>query len=299
MIETPHIPIVFIHQGNSPYLPYSLWQARYSNPESEVFLIGDAYSRHFDALVNHVDRLSYFSRAGAFAERFVNFSSNPHEFELVCLQRWMVLHEFMEAKGIDRCLYLDSDILLYGDATEDARRFQAFGMTIAGISGHSNYIQDRDMLDRFCRWIEAAYDGPEAIEVLKEKYRLFCETRPAGGISDMTFFTEFKEDGEEDVLDISEPIRQKAYDISFNHLIDFEYTMGRKRVEWAADRMPWCFRLSKGKIQMQTFHFQGEAKTYIKQYMSQQSRFLDALVLANRLICLAQRAYRKLARRAG
>ena len=143
------IPIIFIHNQNSSYLPLSLWQARKSNPETEVILIGDSGNAHFNYLVNHVDKSQYSKRADEFAKKFVNFSTNSHEFELICLQRWFILEEFMRQNNLEKCLYLDSDILLFGNVKSEIHRFRFFGMTIAGISGHSNYINDIEVLAEF------------------------------------------------------------------------------------------------------------------------------------------------------
>jgi hypothetical protein len=201
------------------------------------------------------------------------------------------------ANNIDRCLYLDSDILLYGDASADSSRFAAFGMTIAGISGHSNYVQDLDMLDRFCQWIERAYESPEALRVLEEKYRVFRETHEAGGISDMTYFVEFKEEGEEDVLDLSEPIRQQVYDIAFLHLENYDHSRGKKLVGWEKNRRPYCFLSDRTKVYMQTLHFQGEAKRFMDENISHPSWVLTWMVRLNTGICLVQRVWKKLFRR--
>lgn len=88
-------PIIFIHQFNHNYLPLSLWQARKSNPESPVYLLGDGWNAHFDFLVEHVPIRNYRKKADEFARHFRNFSTNPPAFELVCLERWFILEEFM------------------------------------------------------------------------------------------------------------------------------------------------------------------------------------------------------------
>ncbi len=38
----PTMPIMFIHKGNKEHLKYALAQARQSNPDSRIFLLGDA-----------------------------------------------------------------------------------------------------------------------------------------------------------------------------------------------------------------------------------------------------------------
>src|SRR5579871_6221993 len=44
------IPIVFIHQANSEHLKYSLAQAKKSNPDSTVFLLGDDSNNRYSCV---------------------------------------------------------------------------------------------------------------------------------------------------------------------------------------------------------------------------------------------------------
>ena len=109
------LPIIFIHNRNNDYLSVSLWKVRQTNPDSEIILIGDSQNAHFGMMVTHVHKKQFSKGADQLARHFVNFSTNPHDFELICLQRWMILEEYMKAKGMDSCLYIDSDVLLFDD----------------------------------------------------------------------------------------------------------------------------------------------------------------------------------------
>lgn len=288
------LPIVFIHNHNSHYLPLSLWQARKSNPGSEVILIGDSYSAHFGFMVRHEDKKNYFQGASEFAKRFKNFSTNPHDFELICLQRWFILEEFMLINGLKKCLYLDSDILLYGNVSEDSPRFSSFGMTIAGISGHSNFVHHIDTLSDFCRFLMDSYKDEAAIQVLEEKYREFRKKHAAGGISDMTFFMEYKEIHPDRILNIGFPLKKRLYDISMNHTEGVESKNGIKVVRKAKNGNTYLQYNNGLIVQIQTLHFQGETKVHMKRHMFSRSITLNVLYHSNRLILLAQKVWRKL-----
>jgi len=289
------IPIIFIHNQNSNYLPLSLWQARHSNPQNDIILIGDSYNAHFKYMVNHVDKKDYSHGANEFAKRFTNFSTNSHEFELICLQRWFILEEFLILNGFTQCLYLDSDILLFGDVNEDARRFSTFGMTISGISGHSNYISKTETLSKFCQFIRDSYDGPEAIQILEQKYLEFRKTHEAGGISDMTFFVEFREMHPDLVLDISQPIHEKLYDISMNYIEGFENWKGLKVIKAGKNRRAYIREEETRKmLQIQTLHFQGETKSEMRRHVFSGTRALSFIVSLNNLIILGQKIWKRL-----
>jgi len=287
------IPIIFIHNQNSSYLPLSLWQARKSNPEAEVILIGDSGNKHFKYLVNHEDKSKYSKKADEFGKKFVNFSTNSHDFELICLQRWFILEEFMQQNNIEKCLYLDSDILLFGNVKSEIHRFRFFGMTIAGISGHSNYINDIEVLSKFCRFIEKAYESPEAISILEEKYRIFRQTHEAGGISDMTFFVEFKEEFPDHIIDIGTPIQGKMYDISMNYIEYMHNSGGIKIVNQAKNGEVYLRLANDPVINMQTLHFQGDTKVHMKRHLFTYSLTLDVIYYANLLFIFFQKAWKK------
>jgi len=286
-------PIIFIHRFNHSYLPLSLWQARKSNPGAPVYLIGDGWNAHFDVLVEHVPMASFRKKADEFARHFRNFSTNPPEFELVCLERWFILEEFMRERGIDQCLYLDSDILQFGNAEEDGRRFSGFGLTVAGISGHSNFVSNLENLSDFCRFISASYTGENAHEVLEEKYRKFRATHDAGGISDMTFFTEFREQNPDLVLDIGNPIQGMAYDIAMAYIEFARNENGIKKVWQRADGRPVILQRMAGEIEMRSLHFQGEAKKYMKRHLFGTPVALEFLFQLNRFYIIVQKVWKK------
>lgn len=53
------LQIIFIHKGNSWYLPYTLYQAHVTNPESPIYLIGDKDTEHFPKWINHISYSQY------------------------------------------------------------------------------------------------------------------------------------------------------------------------------------------------------------------------------------------------
>lgn len=287
------LPIVFIHNRNHSYLPLSLFKARQTNPGSDVILLGDGQNAHFGAMVHHFHHHRYARQANELARSFVNFSTNPADFELICLQRWMILLEFMEQHRMDKCLYLDSDVLIFDEKEADAQRFQRYGMTVAGISGHTNFVQSRDVLARFCQHIRQAYEQPDAHAILEDKYKAFRLYHEAGGISDMTFFTEFRAANPDLVLDIAEPLEGKMFDITITYTHGVKAENGLKKISWAQGR-PFVELLNGEWVEMRSLHFQGESKKYMKA-MARQERLTPRLIYnLNAGYLLAQKAYNKL-----
>ncbi len=290
-------PIIFIHSRNNDYLPLSLWKARETNPNREIILLGDGQNAHFSFLVRHENISKYRKRADAFREKFVNFSTNPSDFERICLERWLILEEFLLSQGLEKCLYLDSDVLLYDDIEIDARRFSAFGMTVAGISGHTNFISRVSALSDFCLWIEAAYQSPESLRILEEKYALFRQTHDAGGISDMTFFTEFREARPDALLDIGQPADGKLYDITITYTKGLIAEGGIKKITWKQEA-PFVESTEKESIEMRSLHFQGESKKWMKQMARIDSQTFEWIYNLNKVFITFQKAWNKIGRMA-
>lgn len=287
-------PIVFIHSFNHSYLPLSLWQARKSNPEAEIFLIGDGWNAHFDFLVEHVNASDYRKSADAFALHFKNFSTNPSDFERICIERWFILEEFMRERGFESCLYLDSDILQFGDVETDASRFAAYGMTVAGISGHSNFISNRKDLQDFCQFILEAYTCPGAHQKLEQQYIEFRKTHPAGGISDMTFFTGFREKFPDRILDIGIPGGGIAYDIAMSYIEFCRNENGIKKVNRTPDGRLMIFQRGEGEVELRSLHFQGDSKRFMKAHLFGTPVSLELIYRLNQVYLFIQKVLRKL-----
>src|SRR5437870_5654360 len=130
IMKTPSIPIVFFHKGDAWYLWYTLRQARLTNPEAPIYLLGDVHCRRYDRFAEFVDLRPYDAAAREFAGLYVHLSTNHADFELVCFQRWFVLREFMREKGLDRCVYLDSDVMAYTDLAGEFGRFAEKDLTL-------------------------------------------------------------------------------------------------------------------------------------------------------------------------
>lgn len=287
------LPIIFIHNRNHSYLPLSLWNTRQTNPKSDVILLGDRENAHFGSFVHHFHHRQFARQANELQNVFVNFSTNPSDFELICLQRWMILLEFLEANQIDQCLYLDSDVLLFDEIGSDAQRFQNFGMTVAGISGHTNFIYGRETLALFCRHILDAYVQPDGIAMLEDKYKLFRLSHQAGGISDMTFFTEFRASNPDLVLDISEPIESKMFDITITYTHGVKAEGGIKKLIWRENK-PYAELLNGSEVEMRSLHFQGDSKLYMPQMVGNQPLSFQALYQLNKGYLLGQKIWNKI-----
>jgi hypothetical protein len=255
-----NLPIVFIHKGNSSYLFYSIYKAKISNSDSEIFLIGTSETKHYGKLVHYLPIEDFLSKATELEKVFTNYSTNSAAFELFCLQRWFILDEFMKKEGIKRCVYIDSDILVYSNLSKAGQAFQNFDMTFLGYSPHTNFINNRLILEDFCNFIFNTYSKPEAAMFLEKKYNNFLKQYDAGGISDMTFFHDYNKLHPGRLGNISVILENSTFDITLDTEFGYEMEENIKKIKWI-NQIPHCKNLAnKQWILFHTLHFQGALK---------------------------------------
>jgi hypothetical protein len=281
-MQASRIPVVIIHRGDSAYLPAAIFQLQHTNPKSEIYLIGDEGNKRYDELLSHVDIRQFSKSADQFKNIYKHFSTNGYEFELICIQRWYILNDFLKKKNIERCLYIDSDVLVYCDIDTAQKKLQQFGMTVSGISAHTNFINSSVLLDEFCQFVTDLYSSERSNDLAIE-YDSFLKKHDAGGISDMTMFTKFRSYRPESIGDLAVPQKDNSvFDITLDTIQDYEFQNGVKRVVWRSG-MPTIYNKHlNSSVTFNTLHFQGKCKSKIYDYTTLQGK--------DKLKCLVWRA---------
>lgn len=262
------IPIVFIHKGNSTYIYNSLYQLKQTNPLAKVYLIGTAESAVYEPLIEHIFIDSLSEEASQFATVYKHYSTNSKDFELICIQRWFVLKAFMVQKGIKRCLYLDSDVLVYENVDKLSGMFEQAGMTLCGISGHTNFI-DKDVLIGFCQFVFSSYKSQGALDLLEKHYTSFVAEHGAGGVSDMTLLTKYAEQNPHIVANVYYWDGRSTFDPSLEVGAEYFEMVDTSKKIFFKDSKPFgILKSTQEPIQFYTLHFQGsKAKQNMLKYI--------------------------------
>lgn len=272
------IPVMMIHTGYSPYLPYTLAQAKATNPRSQIVLLGDRRNAFLN-FVHHNDISNYFAAAKAFDQVYRNQhrSPNSYQYELLCFQRWFILKEFMEVNHIPVCLHIDSDLMLYGNATEEFDRIQVkhpkveFTVHNRGC-GHNSFIT-LSGIRKFCNLIMETYTNPDLFEIIEQQQAKRRADRPhlpievLGGISDMSLLRRFCELYPDKIASTGEIIESATFDFKIDSDSGgYEMENGLKKIQWR-NRQPFCKQLNSDQwVRFNSLHFQGGTKKHIDQY---------------------------------
>ena len=96
----------------------------------------------------------------------------------------------MHQEGLTRCLAIDSDVLVFCNVSEEAKRFSSYAMTFAHWNEtqnliHCNFILDRAALDSFAEYLLAVYQDPELLE---RAIKAGCKRKGKYRVSDMSHF---------------------------------------------------------------------------------------------------------------
>lgn len=258
------LPIVFIHIDDSEYLKYTLAQARIQNPDAPIYLIGDEHNNNYEFVI-HYNLNNFSSEAELFSKLYKHHSINSSDGELFCFRRWFVLKEFMERNDVPKCLYLDSDVLLFADIRKESMKYRNFDFTLSlGFSPGFNLVHNTRVLNDFCDFILKCFIS----QPLYKKLVKTADQEPwsQGSVSDMVAFFEYQKQTPYKIGDISLVINKTKHDININLSEGFDMETGVKKITWIDDK-PYCRDISSGSlVRFNSLHFQGGAKPLIKDH---------------------------------
>ncbi len=276
------IPIIVVHCGRSPFLEMCLRQAHRTNPSSRVILLGDETTPSLDFAEFHcIHAPELFQNVEPFYAAYRHFSSSSSaETEKFCMARWIILRNFMHREGLARCLAIDSDVLLFADMTEEAKRFAPYAMTFAHWSEtqnliHCNFVQDRTALDSFVEYLLQVYREPLLLERAKKAGR---KKNGKFRVSDMShfydwsvhsefpfcFFEDLHADGVffDSCIDFTEDTRSISYFPGvFRRIRKITWTDGRPQVKDRLGR----------RLEVKVLHYHGAQKFLMPFHMEGRS----------------------------
>jgi len=251
------IPIVFIHIGYSPYLPYTLGLAKLRNMESQCILIGDKNNNKLP-FVTHTDMGHYGRQASEFQKCYHHLSPNGYPYELFCFIRWFLLRDFMRTHSFDAALHVDSDVMLYVDVNKERELWTDWELTLVneGQCAGNMFINGLKGLEDLCDLLWTTYTAPDRIEKLTAIYE--DRRKHKTGISDMVFLQRLYDANRHRVGDMTGIQPDDSYWDANVHMDEgFEMQDQRKRIRFE-NYFPFCRHMASGKeIRFKSLHFQG------------------------------------------
>jgi hypothetical protein len=274
-------PIIIIHRGDSPYLAYTIAQAKESNPNSRIILLGDR-SNSFYLGVEHHFYQDYFAEAEQFSKlfRYEHFPNYQYSWILFCHQKYFFLRDFCKKQQISKLLLIDSDVMVYDDIRGYFHEYLGSAMTLSssgGLCAQASFaiVNDCKILARLCEIYTKMFS--KRIEDLKKEIPsdLFTEMVGLGVLM------------KQEPTQIVNTYHKTADGIIFNHSIvednRFEFNGSMLKLQWR-DNIPYLQEKISGTLIKTPFlHFHGKGKYVMRKYLKIKSNRLVKEVLINKL----------------
>lgn len=259
MISEKGIPIVFIHHDMSWYLEHNLRCAVFTNPGTDIYLVGDDKNRdaaksaganfiHLDDTVPVEEDIDMQKWWGAFANgRYEHvgsaFKQGTVYTHLFCTLRWFRLHRVMDIINTSHAWYFDSDTIV-------ARRLPEIEDYLIGqqcintklkaylsnwISGCASLWLQKEALREVCETAHNLYTDPGFMA--RQREILASEEAKGKGYNfcDMTALREWRTLGSNRLLTIGE----LSYPVEY---VEGEWSMFDPNINLAtSDQVPSYF----------------------------------------------------------
>lgn len=296
--------LVFIHCGNPDYLKWALLQAHRSNPKATIHILGDESNNKYDFAVHHTLE-DYMGSANEFEKCYEHYSTNPYSFELLCLQRYFILKDFLSKTGIERCYHPDSDVMIFFDYEKEYEYLKKYEFTVVtdvpsmSSSGHSGFWNSLGALERFCASVMDTYTkrDQKTFDRLVGHYNSLQKRGKAGGICCMTNLFVYRERYPERVGELTELRDNTTFDVNLNAegngKLFFKKHFGVKKIDWIGGLPYGTVRDTGEKIRFKILHCQGGIKKYMGRVYARKPivPFWEGVFLAIKVI--AKRVKRK------
>jgi hypothetical protein len=277
-------PIILIHKGDSPYLAYAIAQAKSSNPNSSIILLGDKSNSYYLG-VEHFEYQKYFTEAKRFAELYkYEFSPNyQYAWQLFCHQRHFILKEFCQIHGINKFVYIDSDVMIYENVDKYFKKYENYSLTLvcenpASYSAGAwfSIVQDLDIICDLCKTYQNLFsDSGKEIraklhqEVINDTIGLYLllEENP-NKVKNMYSFED----------------QDYVMHVSMEWDNRFEYDGKFLKVLWRG-KTPFLIDKKTGNaLRAPMLHFHGKGKYVMRKYLKVKNINILLQALFNRLI---------------
>lgn len=256
------VPLIFVGKGLQPYLKYALFQARHSNPDARIIVLGDSFNDHYP-FVEHHCIYDYYTEAKEFPLLYKNKTQTEDNYLMFAAQRVIILAEFLERHDLKSCVLADTDIMLYADLNDFINAVQGYDIALHYDSngdcapiGFSYFTHNT--LKAFSSFILTLLSNPEHLET--------CESLPNKIENEMEMARLFLNEKPQRICSLYNPLKGKIVDPNFCNSHGFILENGHKKISWK-DGIPFAESINTHElVPFYILHFQGSLKALMSQY---------------------------------
>lgn len=266
--------IVIIHTGFAKYLVYTLKKLKETNKNANIFLISDKEYKEYSKYSIFVDIKKVTKEESInFKNKYIHLGKSNPNYEMFCMQRWIILKDFMKEYNLNECFHIDSDILVFSNLDEALKPFFEYNISLAHNLALTMYIRDITILEEFSKYLLFKYTDEKEINKLKDMYYNTDRVNDgvAGSISDMDLSRDFFSYYNLPIGNLSNIENDSIFDSAIVYGDpDFEMIKKEKykmKKIFFENNTPFCNYSKDGinkKIRFHSLHFIVWAKLYIK-----------------------------------
>jgi hypothetical protein len=255
--------IIFFHEGFSPYLPFALAQARKTNPYARLVLLGDSSNRVSGVEYEHQDCSQNSPRRQRFRRAYVHLNNSDLEDERRCIERWLILADFLQKEDHGAFWFLDSDAF---PMTDLSCLQDVIGSRLAGIPHlfGTCFCPDSTWVVRLADWILQQYEDPRRLHIWSDKFEKFCLGSTGGAVvHDMALIQEFESENGLRLLDLREPLGPWIVDGGFLGGAYVEKQLRVPKIWRQPHNGQISVRLKRGEFGLAIVHMMGHDKSRV------------------------------------
>ena len=252
-------PVVYVHKWSHKYLEISIIQSLKNN--NKVILIWDEKNLSIAKKYN-IDHYSFDEyNTNEFRKYYKhNKPDTPYDYGLIWYERWFVLLEVMKKNNINRCFYIDSDILYYWNVDDEFNRIEKywnFDLAYPNFSWHSTYIFSQKALEKICEFMLKCYKDEESYKKLLDWPLIY-----QSWITDMSIFQLYKHYYSDNVFDLTKDYWDHIVYDWFINASEWYKTIFWKKFFKIKNNRAYVYKWNS-EIEIKTLHFQMHMKTYM------------------------------------
>ena len=190
------IPCVIVHTGYKSYLKHNL---EITSKNNEVFVIGDLSLKKLENINSNIkfiniEKYESINAIKEYEKGFVNFSTQPIEFEWFCFKRVFIMYQFLLENNLEQLFHIDSDNILLEDINsfifdkKNAYCIPTFQQNFRMDSSIHSGLLDLDFFESFQNLFRDIYLNKSKFSLIKDKIEYHKQNNIKGGITDMTLY---------------------------------------------------------------------------------------------------------------
>ena len=284
MTSKKNIPVVIVHRTYREYLKINL---EITGKNNKIFLIGDYNVKHLSNLKNvtfvDIEKYNNIPLINECRKSFVNYSSNPSNFEWICFERVFILKYFMEEYNIESIFHIDSDNILLFNINDypfekniaycQPKNYHQYRMSNSIHVG----LLNKHFCNKFIELYQDIYINKSKFNLVKEKINYHTDKNGQyikGGICDMTLYYILANKYIIDVENLLIPKNNIVFIHNVNNGEGYEsqeqYSLINNMMSIKFTKNNKCLindKINNKELQICNIHFQGVAKKFLNEQL--------------------------------